>query len=164
MNLPLTLDLRLPRRLLVIQLIAHAWAGSVLLLLLGGQFRLLTLPGSSFPGLALAVLLLLVLWSARQNWRQLMGPQRICRLRLLQDGKLEFLRKDSEGSELSLDACVDGQTLVTPWLIVMRLRLPDSRRLISLTLLGDSLSAGEFRQLRLWLRWFAINPAMAEAR
>ena len=38
-------------------------------------------------------------------------------------------------------------------LIVLRLRIGDTRRVVNLVLLPDSMSAEQFRVLRLWLRW-----------
>ena len=46
--------------------------------------------------------------------------------------------------------------VVLPFLVVLLYR--SEGRLCTLTLLGDSLPADQFRQLRLWLRW---RPAAA---
>jgi len=54
------------------------------------------------------------------------------------------------------DARISGQTTVLPWLIVMLIELPDSRRLHPLLILPDSLPAEDGRVLRAWLRWKPI--------
>ena len=68
---------------------------------------------------------------------------------LKSDGAVEGLRHG--GSRL--DASVSAQTTVLPWLVVMLLELPDSRRLHPLLILPDSLPAEDGRILRAWLRW-----------
>jgi hypothetical protein len=71
------------------------------------------------------------------------------------DGGIEIVGADGTASE----ATVHPHTLVLSFLVVLLYR--QQGRLRALTLLEDSLSDGDFRQLRLWLRWrsAAINPA-----
>jgi hypothetical protein len=51
---------------------------------------------------------------------------------------------------------VHPHTVVLSFLVVLLYR--SQGRLRSMTLLGDSLSGEDFRQLRLWLRWRSTAP------
>lgn len=76
-------------------------------------------------------------------------PQKIIGLRLAAQGSLDCLLADGErtAAEVLSDSTVFNQ------LIVLRMRLGDARRVVNLTLLPGSVSAEQFRVLRLWLRW-----------
>ena len=50
-------------------------------------------------------------------------------------------------------AVVSPQSTVFPWLVVLLLEVPDSRSLLPVVILRDSLPPDEFRLLRSWLRW-----------
>ena len=63
------------------------------------------------------------------------------------DGRIEKVGAGDTACEL----IVHPHTLVLSFLVVLLYR--QQGRLRSLTLLGDSLEAEDFRQLRLWLRW-----------
>ena len=52
-----------------------------------------------------------------------------------------------------VDAEVLDDSYVTPWLTVLRLRLPQRRWAKHALLLSDSGDAEMFRRLRVWLRW-----------
>jgi hypothetical protein len=80
--------------------------------------------------------------------RYALRPPRIASLRLYEDGALKCLLPD--GTVLALTLLPD--TAVFPWLVVLRLRAEETG-MVSLALFPDSMSRGEFRVLRLWLRW-----------
>ena len=54
------------------------------------------------------------------------------------------------------DATVSGQSTVLPWLIVILIDDPGSRRKQPLIILPDSLPPDERCVLRAWLRWKLI--------
>lgn len=181
MNGPLIIHLQASRRLLTMQIVAHGLASGVLLWLLSrqlsgqltgessGPLHLLTNTLSAWQALLFAGVLLLLLvavfYSCWQQWRLFQGRQSIRQLRLERDGRLELtFLEPAAGYDVVVDARVEPQTLVTPWLCVLRLRLLESNKVLNLTLLPDSLNAADYRQLRLWLRWFAIHPAVSEPR
>jgi len=74
----------------------------------------------------------------------------IASLTLAPDGGVQFARRD--GSSSTGHAAAD--TLVSPWLIVLRLRL-DEGGSASLVLPVAALGADGHRRLRIWLRWRA---------
>jgi toxin CptA len=126
------------RRLLVVQSMAHVAAiGAVL--------------ASNVPSWLMAFLLLLIGGSLAHFRRTLPFTGLV----LHSDGRIETVGPDGVAS----DAAVHPHTLVLSFLIVLLYR--QQGRLRSITLLGDSLSAEDFRQLRLWLRWrsTAVRPA-----
>jgi toxin CptA len=133
----LAVSLKPSQRLQVIQSLAHvAAAGSVL--------------ASNLPAWLAAVLLLLTGASLARVRR----PLAVAALMLGGDGTFETVGADGTASE----AVVHPHTLVLAFLVVLVYR--QQGRLRSMTLLGDSLAAEDFRQLRLWLRWrsTAANP------
>ena len=111
---------------------------------------------------ALAVVCVLVLpwsWLLRSlllcvvgvsAWHTLQ-KQKILGLRLSAQGGLDCLFAAGE----RIAASVLPDSTVFNQLIVLRLRIGDARRVVSLALLPDSMSAEQFRVLRLWLRWQA---------
>lgn len=76
-------------------------------------------------------------------------PHKIVGLRLAEQGSLDCLLADGErtAAEVLSDSAVFNR------LIVLRLRLGDAPRVVNLALLPGSVSAEQFRVLRLWLRW-----------
>ena len=84
---------------------------------------------------------------------------------LLRDGWLRLgiscigLALDEDGVEMFLrdGRCVPGvvlpDSLVTPLLVVLNIRLHGGRGTRSVLILPDSLDAESFRELRVWLRW-----------
>lgn len=70
-------------------------------------------------------------------------------LRLAAGGRLACRFADGE----PVEACLLPDTVAFGQLIVLRMRLGDARTITSLALLPDSMSANQFRLLRLWLRW-----------
>jgi len=127
---PLSVSIRPSRRLLLIQLAAHVVAvGAVL--------------AAALPSWLAAVLLLLI----GASLARLRAASPVATLVLRGDGRLETVGADGTATE----AIVHPHTLVLSFLVVLLYR--QEERLRSLTLLGDSLAAEDFRQLRLWLRW-----------
>ncbi len=135
---PLAISVKPSRHLWVIQSAAHLAAAAAAL-------------ASGLPPWLAAILLLLVGASLARMRR--MSP--IERLLLRGDGQLETVGTDGAAGI----ARVHPHTLVLPFLVVLVYR--QEGRVRSLAMLGDSLAAEDFRQLRLWLRWRAIgtNPA-----
>ena len=134
----LQVSLRPSRRLLAVQSLAHlAAAGAVL--------------ASNLPAWLAAVLLLLVGASLAYMRRRI--P--IASMVLGGNGSLTIVGPDGTAS----DAILHPHTLVQSFMVVLLYR--QEGRLRSATLLADSLPEGDFRQLRLWLRWHsaAVNPA-----
>jgi len=138
MQLPLTLPLRRSRRLTIMLAVAHALAAATALSL-------------SLPWGLKIVLLTAIIASAWLSLVRLTGPNRICRLTLRDDGRLEFARVDGSCGEARLHP----QTTVTAFLCVLLLRA--QARVEALVLLPDALAAEDFRLLRLWLRWRAAR-------
>ena len=134
MRFPIHIELRRSRLLFGLMFSMHAVAGGCLLLL----------PWPPTPRL---LLLMMIAWSA---WRSL-RRSRVRGLRLAGNGDLDFLLASGE----MISAAVQPDTAVFSRMIVLRLRSCDSGRLLSLTLLSDSMPAMQFRLLRLWLRWRA---------
>ena len=134
----LSISLKPSRRLLAIQSLAHlAAAGAVL--------------ASNLPTWLATVLLLLTGASLTRMRR----PPAVAALVLGGDGVFETVGADGTVSK----AEVHPHTLVLSFLLVLLYR--QEGRLRAMTLLGDSLAAEDFRQLRLWLRWrsTATSPA-----
>jgi toxin CptA len=134
----LSIPIRPSRRLLLMQSMAHVIAAAAVL-------------AATLPSWLAAVLLLLVGASLARMRRLLPADG----LLLSGDGQCAIVGADGTASEV----IVHPHTLVLSFLVVLLFRREG--RLQSLTLLADSLSAEDFRQLRLWLRWrsTATNPA-----
>jgi hypothetical protein len=127
---PLSVSLKPSRRLLLIQSLAHAVAAAAVL-------------AATIPSWLAAVLLLLI--GASLARARLVTP--VATLLLRGDGRLETVGADGTASE----ATVHPHTLILSFLVVVLYRQDGGLR--SLTLLADSLTAEDFRQLRLWLNW-----------
>ncbi len=134
MQFPIQIELRRSRLLAFLTVALHVLAIGCLLLL-------------PWPALARGMLVLIVALSA---WHAL-RPSPVGGLRLGEGGELAILRADSE----PVAAVVQPDTAVFSWLVVLRVRNERDDRLDSLVLLPDSMSAEQFRLLRLWLRWLA---------
>ncbi|MDK9704948.1 MAG: hypothetical protein OEL20_17620 [Sulfuritalea sp.] len=135
---PVSISLRPSRRLLAVQSAAHLVAAGAVL-------------AATLPAWLAAILLILI----GASLARLPTPPPVSMLVLRGDGRFETV--DAGGT--ATEAVVHPHTLVLSFLVVL-LYLQEGRSR-SLTLLGDSLAAEEFRQLRLWLRWrsTAANPA-----
>jgi toxin CptA len=127
---PIFIELRRSRFLVFLLLLFHSLAAACALAL---------------PWLLRLALLGLIGLSA---WRSLQ-PSKIVGLRLSERGGLDCLLTGSERTTALLlpDSVVFNQ------LIVLRMRIGEARRIVSIPLLPDSMSAEQFRMLRLWLRW-----------
>jgi toxin CptA len=134
----LSLSIKPSRRLLLVQLLAHAIAAVAVL-------------ASEIPPWLAAILLLLVGASLARVRRAIPA----CGLLLHGDGGLEIVSAGGTADTAEIHA----HTLVLSFLVVLLYR--QQGRLRSLTLLGDSLPAEDFRQLRLWLRWRSSVAASA---
>lgn len=99
--------------------------------------------------LAFISILLALLWSLRGQ----LGRQRITQLHLYEDGRLEVERRNGQCEKRAVHA----ETTVIAWLVVLLLSPRDTpsyfKRQEALVILPDTLSAEDFRQLRIWLRW-----------
>jgi hypothetical protein len=91
-------------------------------------------------------------------WRAL-RPSRISSLHFHENGDIECVLSDGT----RLPASLLSDTTVFSWLVVLRLKLEDEKRTISLPLFPDHMSREEFRLLRLCLRWNA-NSTMSGSR
>jgi toxin CptA len=134
----LSVSLKPSQRLLAIQSLAHLVAAGAVL-------------AANLPAWLAAILLLLTGASLAHVRR----PLPVASLILGGDGGIEIVGADGTASK----ALVHRHTLVLSFLVVLLYR--SQGRLRSMTLLEDSLPDGDFRQLRLWLRWrsAATNPA-----
>jgi len=135
---PLTVQLHPSRRLRAIQVVAHGVAGVSVIL-------------ADVPiwlAFLLAAAIAVSLW---RQWRRL-PPHAL----ILRDGG-HFEKVGADGTASGAE--VHPATVVTAALVVLVHRQQGRNR--ALTLLGDSLSPEDGRQLRLWLRWRAgpLQPA-----
>lgn len=138
MQFPITIKLRRSRFLSFLMVLLHVLAGACL--------WVLPWPSATRQGLLLVVAL--SLWHA-------LRPSKIVGLRLGERGELTLLSDDGDTIFVSPQA----DTAVFSQLIIVRTRDNDRSRLSSLVLLPDSMPAGQFRLLRLWLRWrVRVNP------
>lgn len=142
---PVRLELRRSRVILVLLVLLHALAASCALFLLPG------------PLTARGVVSGFVVFSL---WRA-MRPSSIVALHLGERGELGLSFVD--GSRRS--AVVRPETTVFAQFVVLRLSEDDAGRATgrvhNLTLAADSMPAGQFRLLRLWLRW-RVSPDGAD--
>jgi toxin CptA len=127
---PVSVLLNPSRRLLVLQSLAHVVAAGAV-------------AASTIPFWLAGLLLILVGFS----WARVRRRSALTGLVLRGDGGIETIGPDAA----SIAAVIHPHTLVLSFLVVLLYR--QNNRLQALTLLGDSLSAEDFRQLRLWLRW-----------
>lgn len=105
--------------------------------------------------LALFILMLAAVIYATAKHALLLLPTSIVTLTVNHQNKLDLLLKS--GLRLS-DLCVCAETVVTPYLSVIRLQqknAPWLRRVFKITMvvMADSADAASFRKLRTWLRW-----------
>lgn len=132
MQFPVTIELQRSHYLTLLLVLFHTLAvGSVIALPCDWLLR--------------CVLLLVIGWSLWYSLR----TSRILGLRISgQDGLVARL---ADGNDVPLTALPDST--VFPRLIVLRLRVGEEKKVSSLALLPDQMSAAQFRLLRLWLRW-----------
>ncbi len=96
-----------------------------------------------------AVVFPLVAWSL---WSALRS-RRVVSLRLVPKEGLSFVESDGE----SVEAALLPESTVFAWLVVLRFRIGEERKVRALTLFADQMSRDEFRMLRLWLRWNVVS-------
>jgi len=131
---PIHIELRRSRLLSFFLLLFHVLAGGCVVLLpwaWGLRFFLLALIGIS-------------------AWRALRSSE-IVGLRLAEGGEFAYLLANGD----RVASVILPDSTVFNWLVVLRLREGDESKSNSLTLLPDSMSGGQFRVLRSWLRWRA---------
>ena len=131
MQFPIAIELRRSRLLFVLTVSLHALAAGCLLLL-------------PWPPWTRYLLLAMLTWSAWRTW----WPSKVVGLLLAASGDLTCLLADG-GRLLPL---VQPDSVVFKQLVVLRLRDRETGQIDSLALLPDSMSAAQFRLLRLWLR------------
>ena len=127
---PLSITLKSSSRLLAAQLGAHLLAAFALL-------------ASNLPGW-LAALLLMAIGFSVARLRKLDLPAGLV---LHADGRCEKVGAEQTAIEVE----VLLQSVVLSWLVVLLHR--HQGRVGAWVLVGDSMSAEDFRQLRVWLRW-----------
>jgi toxin CptA len=135
---PLSVSFKPSQRLLVVQSLAHLVAAVAVL-------------AANLPVWLIAILLLLIGASLARIRRPLPGASLV----MGGDGHIEIVGADGTASK----AVVHPHTVVLSFLVVLLYR--SEGRLRCLTMLGDSMTDEDFRQLRLWLRWrsIATKPA-----
>lgn len=127
----------------------------------GGAVSLFLLP-ASFPVCALAALVLLVLAAAA--WRRFAAAQPVL-LRLRTDGLLDWA--DPAGRTTTVEVLFG--TTVWAGLVVILGRPEGSGRAIAAVVAVDAVPVGQFRALRVWLKWRARcvrtgSPGSSSAR
>ncbi len=142
MRFPVTLDIKPSRRLRAALVFVHL--GAIAVLWIGAIPALLATAASGLAGLSFC----------RCCWRQGLP----LRLRLCADGSLLHVAGDDEPVRMEV---LPGAT-VYRWLVVIRLRRVDTPGAMSVVVLADSLASGDFRLLRVWLRWLAGVRASGE--
>jgi len=138
MLLPVGLTLRSSRILAVLLVATHTGA-----LLVVGHLEI-----SFWIKLVALLSIAMSAWHCRKHW---LGSRRIAVLSLRDKGALAYVRMDGESG----DACVHRQTTVTTWLTVILLGTANG--LEPLVVLPDALDPGEYRRLRVWLRWHSAT-------
>jgi toxin CptA len=98
-----------------------------------------------------------VMWTAVAFWLLLfLRKKPHATLRCRDDGGLD-VRTGEHWQPVSLLP----DSLVWPWLVVLRYR-QEGRRAVSVPLLQDSMSAEEFRRLKVWAKWRAATGVPAD--
>lgn len=129
MELPLVLRLQPSRSLRIALLGAHVVAA---------LSAWIAVPGLFVPGGIVCVLAVSLFFALRRAT--------VTGLILQRDGSLKLL--ESNGKETS--ACVEPTTTVLTWLVVLKLKTCEGRR-IGMALPADALVGETHRQLRVWL-------------
>lgn len=107
---------------------------------------------------SLLVRLLLLLPVGLSLFRALQPPNIFALKFLKRTATLECHHRAS--SECGACTVMPG-SVVFSTLIVLRMRQDESNRVISLALFSDQMSAGEFRALKIWLRWSASGGTLS---
>lgn len=125
---------------------------AAMLLMAHGLF-LAALPQLALPiwsKLALAGLVLCSMFYYLRRDAWLRAPDSCVGMRL-QGDEVELLLRDGR----RVPGRLLHDTLVTPWLTVLNLKLAGQHAVRSTVILPDSLAADAFRELRVWLKWGA---------
>ncbi|MEW8400919.1 MAG: protein YgfX [Candidatus Thiodiazotropha sp.] len=103
-----------------------------------------------------AMLLLILTLQGYLSYRQTRkgSGRRIIRARIRPDGRARITMGDGR----KLAARIRQDTLITPWLILLRFDLDRGWRQPALLLIPGSLSEDEMRRLRVLLRFSQLNP------
>lgn len=110
----------------------------------------LSLPaGAAFP--AMAAIMASAVYRLRLDALQYSATA-VVELLLREGGGCEMITR----SAVTLAGQVQGTTFVSPWLIVVNIRLEPNRRRRSLVLARDSAGAEELRELRVWLKFRCV--------
>lgn len=131
-----TLTIMPSRRAATILLGAHVLAGAAV--------AMAALPAVPRAGLIAAVVVH-ALWFSRRK-------QPTLRLRCQAGGGLTI----QDGGE-AVPATLATDSMVWPGLAVLRYRLGNERRTITRIVFADAMPEGDFRRLRIWLRWNAVT-------
>ncbi|HEY6095323.1 MAG TPA: protein YgfX [Gallionellaceae bacterium] len=123
-------------------------AGLLLLMHLLALSALFTLPLPLWGGalLSLVVLLSLAYWVARAAWLRLATS---CVSIRLHGDSVELVCRNGE----SVSGTVQRDTLVTPFLVVLRILPAEGRRCRNVVIAGDAMAPEALRELRVALRW-----------
>jgi toxin CptA len=117
-------------------------------------------PGVQFGGLVVMALYFWADWLMQFLSRARSAPAPTATvgawLKCHDDGRLTLSQSgQNDLSDQWHPVAVQPDTFVSPWLTVLRYRLPGQRWSQSLVILPDSLPADDFRRLRVWLKWKA---------
>ena len=78
-------------------------------------------------------------------------------LRLVSEDRMEV----GEASDNRAVVSVQPDSVVFPWIVVLRYRVEGLHRATSVVLFPDQISNDDFRRLSLWLRWYRETRAGA---
>ncbi len=82
-------------------------------------------------------------------------PRAVTALEIRDDGALAIRTRSGEWHECRLS----GESFVSPWLTILVLLREDRRISKHIVLVADNTDAGDFRRLRVWLRWAGKRAA-----
>jgi len=125
-------------RLIVLLLLSHAMVAIVV--------SVTVMPLAARLAILLLILLSLIYYLARDalllfpgSWREILFDQ----------GRVSVVTRDGSG----FSGQVAGKTTVSPYFIVLRVRLEGRRLPVFRTIFPDALDAGEFRELSVYLKF-----------
>ncbi len=111
---------------------------------LGAGLILIVVPGMVWWRVVLVAITCASLYRTVRNHALRRGPQAIVALTLSRDGGLAVCRRDGSGwVDVSLVAA-----FIHPWLVVLRLHLPQQRFPAGLLVAADAVDSDGFRRLR----------------
>ncbi len=134
-----TISLRPSRILAATLVLAHGVA--IAMIVMAGMAPWL-------DALAIAALVASLVFSVRQS-ALLRATDAVIGLEITSDDK--FSIQTRRGGWIECE--VLGSTYVISFLAILNLKRTDSGKITHAVILPDSLDAGEFRKLRVWLRW-----------